>query len=141
MATRSNNLYDDLVSRADIVEVISSYISVNKHGRNYRALCPFHDDVNPSLMISTDKQIFKCFVCGTGGNALTFITKYEKLSYKQAAIKLGNLIGYQDERLTQLTIKSPRQQQLSPYFDVLTDLNNYYVYSLMTEEGKEAYDY
>ena len=141
MATRSNNLYDDLVSRADIVEVISSYISVNKQGRNYRALCPFHDDVNPSLMISTDKQIFKCFVCGTGGNALTFITKYEKLSYKQAAIKLGNLIGYQDERLTQLTIKSPRQQQLSPYFDVLTDLNNYYVYSLMTEEGKEAYDY
>ena len=54
--------------QADIVDVISHYLSLNKKGKNYVAVCPFHDDHDPSLSISTDKQIFKCFVCGAGGD-------------------------------------------------------------------------
>ena len=134
-------LFDDIVRQANIVDVISSYINVERQGRNHRALCPFHDDKNPSLMISDDKQIFKCFVCGEGGNALTFVQKYEKLSYRQAAVKLANLIGYRDERLENLQKKSPLQIELSPYFEAMKDLASYYQYGLLTEEGKQAYDY
>ncbi|MFA6645132.1 MAG: CHC2 zinc finger domain-containing protein, partial [Bacilli bacterium] len=57
-----SSLVDDILKQADIVNVISSYINVIQKGRNYVALCPFHDDKNPSMMISKDKQIFKCFV-------------------------------------------------------------------------------
>ena len=73
----SRDLIEDILRKADIVSVISSYIPVSKKGRNYVAICPFHDDTNPSLSISPELRIFKCFVCGTGGNAISFIQKYE----------------------------------------------------------------
>ena len=59
--------------QADIVDIMSNYLTLEKKGKNYRAICPFHDDHDPSLSISTDKQIFKCFVCGTGGNVLALL--------------------------------------------------------------------
>ena len=74
------NLYNELLKQADVVDVVSRYIDVTKHGKSFRALCPFHNDKNPSLMISKEKQIFKCFVCGEGGNVLNFVQKYEKIS-------------------------------------------------------------
>jgi DNA primase len=95
----SQDLIDDILKHADIVTVISSYINVIKKGRSYVALCPFHDDKNPSLNISKEKQIFKCFVCGTGGNAITFVEKYEKIPFDAAVRKVADLIGYHDDRL------------------------------------------
>jgi DNA primase len=77
----------------------SPHIPVTKKGRSYVALCPFHDDKNPSLNISKEKQIFKCFVCGTGGNAITFVEKYEKISFEEAVRKVADLINFHDERL------------------------------------------
>jgi len=62
----NKNLIDDLLKHSDIVQVVSSYIPLTKKGRNFVALCPFHQDNNPSLSVSSEKQIFKCFVCGTG---------------------------------------------------------------------------
>ena len=76
-------------SRASIVDVISHYISLSKKGRNYVALCPFHDDHNPSMSISEDKQIYKCFVCGAGGNVFTFVSNYEKISFLEAVYKVA----------------------------------------------------
>ena len=92
-------LIDRIIKAADIVAVISSYIPVIKKGRNYEAICPFHDDTNPSLKISVDKQIFRCFVCGTSGNALGFIQKYEKITFIEALRKLANMVGIKDPRL------------------------------------------
>ena len=93
------DLIDRILASADIVTIISSYITVTKKGRSYVALCPFHDDKNPSLNISKEKQIFKCFVCGTGGNAITFVEKYEKISFEEAVRKVAELINFHDERL------------------------------------------
>ena len=59
---------NEIRSRADIVSVISRYIPVQKSGKSFRAVCPFHNDHDPSLNISPEKQIYKCFVCGEGGN-------------------------------------------------------------------------
>jgi DNA primase len=59
------------------------------------ALCPFHDDHSPSMSISPDKQIYKCFVCGNGGNVFTFVQNYEKISFPEAVARVAQLIGYQ----------------------------------------------
>ena len=59
---------EEIKNKANIVDVISRYINVIKKGNNYVAVCPFHSDTNPSMNISVDKQIYKCFSCGAGGN-------------------------------------------------------------------------
>ena len=64
-------------------------------GKNYVATCPFHDDHSPSMSISPDKQIYKCFVCGAGGNVFTFVKDYEKISFIEAVIKVAELINYE----------------------------------------------
>ena len=65
----TQEVIDDIRSSADIAQVIGHYIPLVKKGKGYTALCPFHDDHDPSLSISEDKQIYKCFVCGNGGSA------------------------------------------------------------------------
>jgi DNA primase len=140
MAFKSN-LADEILHRADIVEVISNYIPVTKKGRNYVAICPFHDDKNPSLHISKDKQIYKCFACGAGGNAISFVQNYEKISFGDALKKVADLIGFDDERLKQYQHLNKIDHTLVPLYNCLEDLTKYYQYCLLTEEGKEAKNY
>ena len=83
---------NEIRKSVDIVDVISRYLNVVKKGRNYFAICPFHNDTNPSLSISREKQIYKCFVCGEGGNVITFIQKYKKISFIET-LKEVALIG------------------------------------------------
>lgn len=136
-----NDLIERILHAADIVQVISSYIPVIKKGRNYVAICPFHDDKNPSLHISSEKQIFKCFVCDTGGNAITFVEKYEKIPFMDAVRKVADLVGIHDERLQKKETISPKDASLEPLYKALDDVCNYYHYALKTEEGKTAFDY
>ncbi len=88
-----SQIFNELLKNADIVDIISRYIDVSKQGRNYKALCPFHNDKNPSLMISKDKQIFKCFVCGEGGNVFNFVQKYEQIPDSSAWKYFGPSFG------------------------------------------------
>ena len=114
-----NSLHDlslSVLKNSDIVEVISSRIKVIKAGRNYKAVCPFHDDKNPSLMISKEKQIFKCFVCGASGNAISFIQKYDKISFFEAVKEVAKISGYNDERLTNLN--QPKVSVNNEYSDI-----------------------
>lgn len=80
--------------RADITEIIGHYLPVTKKGKSYVALCPFHDDHDPSMTISPDKQIYKCFVCGSGGNVFSFVQNYEKIPYIEAVGKVAEMIGF-----------------------------------------------
>lgn len=84
---------DEILKKNDIVDVVSEYISIIKKGKNFVCLCPFHNDTNPSMVISQEKQIYKCFSCGAGGNALTFVKNYEKISLNEAIKKLANKAG------------------------------------------------
>ena len=63
----------------DIVDVVSQYVKLNRRGNTYFGLCPFHNDNNPSLVVNPKKNIATCFACGTGGNAISFVQKYEKI--------------------------------------------------------------
>jgi DNA primase len=69
---------DHILQATDIVEVISEVVELQKKGKNYVGLCPFHADSNPSMTVSGEKQIFKCFSCGAGGNALKFVQDFEQ---------------------------------------------------------------
>lgn len=126
----------------NIVDIISRYISVEKQGQNYRALCPFHDDRNPSLMISPAKQIFNCFVCNTGGNAIRFVQLYEKKSYYEAARRLADMVNFKHEAFAApVKVVTKKEQALNPLIKAINDLTAYYQYTLLTEAGSEAKKY
>lgn len=84
MAYYSGDLIEEVLSQNDIVEVISEYVTLKKSGRNYMGLCPFHREKTPSFCVSMDKQIFKCFGCSEGGNAISFIMKVENIDFWDA---------------------------------------------------------
>src|SRR5579875_3217141 len=74
----------------DIVEVISDYVQLKKQGRNYFGLCPFHGENTPSFSVSPDKQIYHCFGCHAGGNAISFLMDIDGLNFQEAVIKLAD---------------------------------------------------
>jgi DNA primase len=83
------HLIDEVRQRADVVEVIGSYLQLKKAGSNYRALCPFHSEKSPSFNVNPAKQIFHCFGCGVGGNVFSFLMKYEGLTFPDAVRRLA----------------------------------------------------
>ncbi len=89
----SRSLVEELLSQVDIVDVISHYLPLKQVGRNFTALCPFHPEKTPSFVVSPEKQIFKCFGCGVGGNAITFVEKYEGISFLEAVRRVAEICG------------------------------------------------
>ena len=80
----ADRLLEEIKSRIDIVEFISDYVTLRKSGQNFKGLCPFHTEKTPSFMVSPAKQIFHCFGCGAGGDAISFLMKQENLSFGEA---------------------------------------------------------
>ena len=74
-------LVEEVRTRSDIVDVISGYVKLQKKGSNYFGLCPFHNEKSPSFSVSPSKQMYYCFGCGAGGNAITFVMEYENYSF------------------------------------------------------------
>ena len=87
------DLIEQVRDAADIVEIVSDHVSLTKRGKNHLGLCPFHTDRRPSLNVSQDKQIYKCFACGAGGNVFTFLMDMERISFVEAVRKLADRAG------------------------------------------------
>ena len=83
----------EVASAADIVEVISAYVDLKKAGKDYRGLCPFHGDKDPSFYVSPQKGIFHCFGCATGGSVFNFIMKMESIPFAEAVQLLARRYG------------------------------------------------
>ena len=125
--------------QADIVDVISHYLSVTKKGRNYAAVCPFHDDHDPSLSISPSKQIFKCFVCQAGGDVFGFVRKIENISYPEAVSKVADIIGYHlDLDPVVIPVRKDENQSLH---DLLQEYIRFCAYELVSVDGIRANEY
>ena len=84
---------EKLLDNIRIEKVVGDLISLKKTGSNYKGLCPFHDETTPSFMVSPNKQICKCFSCNTGGNAISFYSKYMNISFMEAVKELGKKYG------------------------------------------------
>ena len=112
MPRYSDEILEQVKSRNDIVDVISQYIVLKRSGRNFFGVCPFHNEKTPSLSVSPDRQIFKCFGCGVGGNVFQFVSKIENLSFgetvellaERAGVELPKL-GSEDEKTSILKSK------------------------------------
>jgi len=89
----SEQFVQQVLDSLDIVELIGQYVALKRRGKEFVGLCPFHDDKKPSLNVSPTKQIFKCFACGAGGDALKFLTLYEKYSFPEAVRALAERSG------------------------------------------------
>lgn len=134
-------LFDQIVEKSDIVDVISDYVQLSKAGKNYKGLCPFHGENTPSFVVSPDKGIYKCFGCGEGGNAVSFVSSIEAISYPQAVLKLAKRAGIE----TNIVLPSDESVQDAKFkneFDILEFAKGFYHYYLNhTKEGKIALAY
>jgi DNA primase len=88
-----NDVINQVIERSDIVEIIGNYTALKKAGRNFKALCPFHHEKTPSFVVNPDKQIFHCFGCGVGGNAVGFLMRQELMEFPEALRFLANKAG------------------------------------------------
>ncbi|MCX5693186.1 MAG: DNA primase [Candidatus Omnitrophica bacterium] len=87
------NILNEIQDKCDIVEIISSYVSLKPSGRNFKACCPFHHEKTPSFVVSPDKQIYHCFGCNSGGNVFNFLKEYEKIDFIDAVKMLAEQTG------------------------------------------------
>lgn len=123
-------------NKSNIVDIISSYINLEPKGKNYFGICPFHDDHNPSMSVSPDKQIYTCFVCGATGNVFKFVQDYENISFPEAVKKVGEKIGH-NVNYTKSNDNKPNKK----YYDILDLSSKYYINNLNTKEGIIAKEY
>ena len=131
---------EDVRQASSITQVIGNYIQLVKKGRNYTAVCPFHDDHHPSLSISESKQIYKCFVCGKGGNAFNFVMDFKKISFPESVKEVASISGM-DIKIDVAPAKKV-DPKLKEYYDALAKTIEYSNYLLTSSElGKEALDY
>ena len=127
----------EIQKKVNIVDIISSYIPLQKKGKNYFAVCPFHDDHNPSLSVSYEKQIYTCFVCGKSGNVFNFIMDYEKISFIEAVLLIARKININ------LNIKNDYINQnitskYDKYYKMFELAKKFYQNNLKSSYGKKA---
>lgn len=136
----SEQVLEEIQNKADIVEIIGSYIPLRRSGRNFKANCPFHKEKTPSFMVSPSKQIFHCFGCGAGGNVFGFVMKMESLDFPEAVRTLAEKSGVELPHFTRA------QFETSGYALQIYKLNelaaSFYASTLSgTEAGKRAASY
>src|SRR5512135_2484509 len=90
---KTGRLLEDIKAKSDIVDFISSYVQLKKSGQNWKGNCPFHSEKTPSFTVSPSKQIFHCFGCGAGGDAVGFMMKRENLTFPEALRRLAERTG------------------------------------------------
>src|SRR3989339_1453238 len=84
---------EEVKSKVDIVEIIGEKVALKKAGRHFKGLCPFHSEKSPSFIVSPERQSFKCFGCGEGGDVYSFLQKYEGMSFLEALESLAKRVG------------------------------------------------
>lgn len=127
----------------DIVDLISEYVQLNKQGRNYFGLCPFHGENTPSFSVSPEKQIYHCFGCGAGGNVFSFLMELEGLSFIEAVQKVAQK-GNIELQVTRTTVnkENGKTKELHEMIEAHELLRKFYHHILVnTKDGQHALDY
>lgn len=132
-------IIEDVNSRIDIVSVVSEHVQLKKSGKDYKGLCPFHQEKSPSFMVSVEKRIFHCFGCGTGGNAYSFLMKIEGLSFPEAVRKLAERVGVIVEELSDEDKSAYSRKEL--FYKINRYAQWFYAEELKSPAGKVARDY
>ncbi|MCD8084234.1 MAG: DNA primase, partial [Clostridiales bacterium] len=128
-------------TRNDIVDVISGYVKLQKKGRDYFGLCPFHNEKSPSFSVSGQKQMYYCFGCGAGGNVITFVMEYENESFSEALKFLADRAGVKLPEVEYSREEREKADRRSLLLEINKVAANYFYYQLRRPQGKAGYDY
>lgn len=132
------NEIDKVLEATDIVGLVSEYVKLEKFGKNYKGLCPFHSEATPSFVVSTDKKIAHCFGCGGGGNAIKFLSQIENISFNDALAKLASKAGISIS--LQQSVK--KDQGFTKLYEIMQNSMEFYKNNLLkTQLGLKALDY
>jgi DNA primase len=134
----SSSQLDTIIDKLDIVEVISEYIALKKSGKNFKGLCPFHEEKTPSFVVNPEKQIFHCFGCGIGGNVIKFIMAIEDLSFPEAVISAARKAGV---KVDISGYKPADEEKKTKLIRANESAAKFYKEALFSPQGKMAMDY
>ncbi len=131
-----NKLIEQINEKTPIVDLVSEFVSLQKAGKNYRGLCPFHQEKTPSFFVSPEKNICKCYGCGEGGSPINFYRKIKNISFQEAAEELADKAGIKIEKTA---------KQKDPYevfYKLMHEAKEFYKFNLKnSEKGQEALKY
>lgn len=127
---------EEIKARLDVTEVISGYLRLQKAGRNFRALCPFHNEKSPSFMVSPERQIWHCFGCGESGDIFSFVMKIEGVEFKEALTQLAERAGV---KLEKFDVKAQSNRQ--KIYQVCEQAARFFENNLENKAGAKALDY
>ena len=131
------NIIDQINETADIVDIVSQRVDLQKRGKDYFGLCPFHSEKTPSFSVAPDKGIFHCFGCGKGGNSINFLMEYEKIDFMDAVLELANQLG--------ININIHKSDGSENFFNSLYEIHkkaaSFYIQNLYSDKGIPAKQY
>lgn len=137
MRNFKNDEINNIRNGVNIIDVVSSYIPLIKRGKNYFGVCPFHNDTNPSLSVSEEKQIYTCFSCGATGNVFTFIMDYENISFYEALQKVALMVGVNlSYKKTNNTYAKNKE-----LYEIYKIAQMFYFNNINTQDGFQAKQY
>lgn len=131
----SDNFLLELKSRLDIIDIVSEYLELHKTGSNYKARCPFHAEKTPSFVVSSEKQIFRCFGCGESGDAISFVSKIEGLDFKETIKKLSERVGM----TVQVKSGTVNSSKYDEFYKITTLTKDFYIESLNKDKRAQKY--
>lgn len=138
MAYIEESKINEIRNSVNIVDIIKEYVPLTSKGKNFFGVCPFHEDHAPSMSVSSDKQIYRCFSCGAAGNVFTFVKDYENVSFLEAvsivAKKAGIIFDY-------VASEKKVDNKFANLFKITNDSAKFYQNNLNTKDGEKALDY
>ena len=133
-------IIEEVREKNDIVDVISGYVKLQKKGSNYFGLCPFHNEKSPSFSVSPQKQMYYCFGCGAGGNAITFVMEYENFTFPEALKYLADRAGVKLPEAEYSREERARADKRSVLLEINKLAANYFYYQLHQPQGRNGYE-
>lgn len=137
----ASEVIDEVVSRSDIVDIISGYIKLKKNGSSYVGLCPFHNEKSPSFSVSQGKQLYHCFGCGVGGNVITFVMEYENYTFLEAVKYLADKAGMQLPETSYSEEEKKNRDLKAKLLEINKIAATYYYHQLKAANGKIGLSY
>lgn len=131
-------------NETNIADIIGQFVSLRKSGSNLMGLCPFHDENSPSFSVNEDRQLFKCFGCGKGGNVFTFMMELENLTYPEAILKVADMSGIEiSDQYKQSNSQKPKMNSTETNLIEMHEKSTevYHHILMNTELGQKALDY
>ena len=132
-------IISEIIDKADILDIVSSYVNLKRNGRDAVGLCPFHNEKTPSFHVSGDKQVYHCFGCGAGGSVITFVMNIENLSYVDTIKSLGDRVGVRvpDDQ----NFDDSKEKLKKRLLEANKEAGKFFYKCLLSDEGKQARDY